>query len=82
MRIFLSGLMGAGKTTVARALATRTGLPLFDVDELIGAQIGGSISDFFRQSGESAFRKLEEETIRKLVSHEAAGVFALGHLMR
>ena len=78
MRIFLSGLMGAGKTTVAKALAARTGLPLFDVDELIAEKIGSSISDFFREQGEPAFRALEQAAIRKLVAEQTGGVFALG----
>lgn len=78
MRIFLSGLMGAGKTTVARALAERTSLPLFDLDELIVEQVGGSISEYFRRRGEGAFREVERATLQRLLSEQPAGIFALG----
>lgn len=78
MRIFLSGLMGAGKTTVAKALAARTGLPLFDLDALLVAQIGCSISEFFEQRGEPAFRALERAALQRLIAEQERGVVALG----
>src|SRR5262249_34669248 len=78
MRIFLSGLMGAGKSTVARALAARTGLPLFDLDQLLVEQIGGSISEFFAQRGEAAFRKLELTAIERLIAEHERAIVALG----
>jgi len=78
MRIFLSGLMGAGKTTVARALAARTGLPLFDTDELLTQVLGVRISDFFREHGETLFRERERVVIEQLIAVQPQGVFALG----
>jgi len=80
MRIFLSGLMGAGKSTVAKALAERTTLPRFDLDELIVEQLGdgGSISEYFRKRGEPAFRELERATLERLISEQPSGIFALG----
>lgn len=78
MRIFLSGLMGAGKTTVAKALAARTGLPLIDVDELLAAACGSSIAEFFRSHGEAAFRERERATIEKLILEEPKAIIALG----
>lgn len=80
MRIFLSGLMGAGKSTVAKALAERTTLPRFDLDELIVEQLGdgGSISEYFRKRGEPAFRELERTTLQRLIAEQPSGIFALG----
>ena len=45
--IILIGFMGAGKTSVGRALERRTGLPLLDTDQLIEEQAGMTISDIF-----------------------------------
>jgi shikimate kinase/3-dehydroquinate synthase len=78
MRIFLSGLMGAGKSTVARALAVRAGLPLFDLDELVTRQIGCSVSEFFRTRGQDAFREIERGVLERLIEAEPAAVVALG----
>ena len=43
--IILIGFMGAGKTSVGRALERRTGLPLLDTDQLIEEQAGMTISE-------------------------------------
>lgn len=78
MRIFLSGLMGAGKSTVAKALAARTSLPLVDVDELLVEACGGSISDFFRSHGEAAFRERERAVIERVIAEHSRAIIALG----
>jgi 3-dehydroquinate synthase len=78
MRIFLSGLMGAGKSTVGKALATRASLPYFDLDELIARETGCSVSELFRDRGEDAFRALEQSALERLIEAQASGVIALG----
>jgi shikimate kinase/3-dehydroquinate synthase len=78
MRIFLSGLMGAGKSTVAKALAARTSLPRFDLDELIVQQLGSSVAELFRERGEAAFRALERATLERLIAEQPNAVIALG----
>jgi shikimate kinase / 3-dehydroquinate synthase len=78
MRIFLSGLMGAGKSTVARALAARTSLPHFDLDELIVQHSGSSVSEFFRDRGETAYRALERSVLEGLIREHPNAVVALG----
>ena len=62
--IFLLGFMGAGKTTVGRALALYLGYDFFDLDELIAARIGKSVQEIFAELGESEFRRLESEAIQ------------------
>jgi 3-dehydroquinate synthase len=78
MRIFLSGLMGAGKSTVSRALAARAALPQFDLDELIARQIGCSVAEFFRERGQEAFRAIEQSTLERWIQEQPEGVIALG----
>jgi shikimate kinase len=57
--IFLIGLMGAGKTTVGRALARRLGRPFFDSDQEIEARTGVRIAHIFEHEGEAGFRQRE-----------------------
>ena len=65
--ILLCGFMGAGKTTVGQALASRLGLPLLDTDAMIEAQ-HGPIPQIFAQQGESAFRQMELQLAQTLPS--------------
>lgn len=64
--IFLTGFMGAGKTTAGRELAKRLRLPFVDTDEHIIQEQKMSIKDIFEQKGETAFRNMEEEVIMSL----------------
>ena len=61
MNYILSGFMGSGKTTVAKALAQKLGLPMVDLDEIIEKTAQKSISRIFAEDGESCFRKMESE---------------------
>lgn len=69
--IFLIGYMGSGKTTLGKKLATKLELPFIDTDEEIVKQIGMSITEYFIQHGEDAFRALEREQLRKFSENAA-----------
>lgn len=75
MRLFLTGFMGSGKTSVGRALASKTRTSFADLDALIEERAGRSISAIFAENGESYFRELESVALRELGSY---GVVALG----
>ena len=60
-------MMGAGKSAVGRCLQKRTGLPLFDIDEMVAAKFGSSISKIFETHGQEKFRDAETEALRGLV---------------
>jgi shikimate kinase len=75
--IFLIGFMAAGKTTVGQALAARLGREFIDLDAMIVAQAGRSITEIFAQDGEAFFRALESNTLQSLATR-AGAVIALG----
>lgn len=57
--IFLVGFMGAGKSTVGRALAARLRWEFEDTDALVTRAAGRSVDEIFRLSGEGRFREAE-----------------------
>ena len=76
-RVVLVGVMGAGKTTVARLLARAWGTTARDTDLDVEAAEGRSISDIFVDDGEATFRALERVAVADaLATHD--GVLALG----
>ena len=66
--IVLIGFMGSGKTTIGKALEKKTDMAFVDTDELIEAYEGCKISNIFADKGETYFRRLENETLKKLVT--------------
>jgi len=66
-RIVLVGFSGAGKSTVARRLASRLGWDFSDTDTVIQNKYHLSISDFFEKYGENAFRICEQSVMRELL---------------
>jgi len=65
--VVLVGLMGSGKSCVGRRLAVRLGLPFLDADAEFEAAAGTTISDYFAQHGEPAFREGERRVIARLL---------------
>ena len=57
--IFLIGFMGAGKSTIARAIKQKLGYPVVEMDERIVKEQGMPISKIFETYGELYFRELE-----------------------
>ncbi len=69
--------MGSGKTTVGPLVAARLGWRFIDVDDVIEAEAGSTIADFFARRGEAEFRRREQETIARLATGDGL-VLALG----
>ena len=78
-RVVLIGPPGAGKSSVARALAERLGVAFRDTDADVEAEAGRPIADIFVNDGEPAFRELERTAVQAaLAEREHDSVLALG----
>lgn len=67
--LVLVGLMGAGKTTIGKRLASSLNIDFIDSDHEITEAAGCSISDIFEIYGESLFRDLEKRVLIRLLSN-------------
>lgn len=66
-KIYLVGFMGAGKTTVARALGRRLGWRVEDIDQRIEGRERRSVAAIFAQQGEPYFRQQERQVLGELL---------------
>ena len=73
-KVYLWGFMGAGKSTVGRALAKRLDWRVEDVDAAIERIEQRDIASIFRQSGEAYFRALERQVLAELLPARGAVV--------
>ena len=77
-RIALVGLPGSGKSTVGAALAAQLGWKAIDLDSEIEAAARRPIAAVFEQDGETGFRRLELEALRRLIAAGEPSVIACG----
>lgn len=66
LAIYLTGFMGSGKTSVGRCLAEQLGVEFVDLDKVIEAGEGKSISEIFSGGGEDFFRSRESMYLRSM----------------
>ena len=78
--VFLVGFMGAGKSSVGKALARHLGWAFEDLDERLVTREQRSIEAIFRESGEAEFRRAEQAALRALLSESSSAprIVALG----
>ena len=69
-RIILIGYMGAGKTTVGKALARELGLPFYDLDWYIEERFRRTIPQIFAEKGEDGFRRIEQNVLHEVAEFE------------
>ena len=73
----LTGMMGAGKSTIGKILAKKLRYKFIDVDKIIEQKEGLSINLIFKNKGEEHFRKIEcEQTLSEL--KKGSSVISLG----
>lgn len=70
--LFLTGFMGAGKSSAARRLSKMLDLPVIEMDRLIEEAAGCSIPEIFRDKGEEGFREMETHLFAGLWKRERA----------
>ena len=79
--VFLVGFMGAGKSSVGRALGQRLNWIFEDLDDRIEARERRTVAEIFRDSGEIEFRRAEHAALQQVLQELAGGgarIVALG----
>lgn len=66
IRVFLMGFMGAGKTTLGKALAKDLNVSFIDLDQYIERRYMKSVSQIFATRGEQGFREIESRMLREV----------------
>lgn len=69
-RIILVGYMGAGKTTVGKALAKALNLQFYDLDWYIESRQHKTVPQIFTERGEEGFRKIEHNMLHEVAEFE------------
>ncbi len=77
-RIYLAGLSGSGKTSVAELLARWLGRSWADVDREVEGEAGRSIAEIWATEGEAAFRARERAAVERLTRADGPRILALG----
>jgi len=70
MRIFLTGYMGCGKSTIGRKVAALMGIHFIDLDKYIEERNFKSVPDIFAQEGEASFREKERLALHEVSQFE------------
>ena len=74
--VALTGLRGAGKSTVGPLLAARLGVPFVEMDALVQEAAGLPLDQIFELHGERHYRRLERETVQSILANASASVVA------
>ena len=77
IRVILIGYMGAGKTTVGKALAKELNVPFYDLDWYIETRMHRTVKQLFDERGEEGFRKVERNMLHEVAECEK-GVLSWG----
>ena len=75
--LVLTGMMGVGKSTVAKKLSKKLKIKFVDIDQLIEKKENNSIKEIFNTKGENYFRKIEEKTTLEVLKKNNL-IIALG----
>lgn len=76
--VALLGLRGAGKSSIGSALAERLGVHFVELDQLVEHAAGMSLGEVFELGGESFYRRLEREALKRFLGSRVSAVLATG----
>ena len=76
-RVYLTGFMTSGKSTIGPILANVLGWDFYDLDRVIEQDESMAVVDIFKNNGEQYFREKETETLTRLTCNEKA-IISLG----
>ncbi len=77
-RLLLVGMMGSGKSTVARLVAKRLGWTWVDTDEVVAREGGATVPDIFARLGEAHFRHEEARALDAVLRRDGSLVVSVG----
>lgn len=80
MRLYLTGYMGTGKSTLGRKIAKRTELPFLDTDKMVEEAEGAAVADIITYAGEAYFRQAERRALEQTAEYESAIISTGGGL--
>ncbi len=69
-RIIIIGYMGAGKTTVGKALSKQLNMPFYDLDWYIESRMRKTVKEIFDERGEEGFRIIEHNLLHEVAEFE------------
>ena len=78
--MYLTGYMGAGKSTLGRKIARRTELPFLDTDKMVEEAEGAAVADVINFAGEKYFRQAERRALEQTADYESAIISTGGGL--
>lgn len=81
LNVYLVGMMGSGKSSVAKILSTKLNYNCTDIDCLIQSQIGMPITEYFTQHGEVRFREMETSVLASVAMNPSQVVATGGGLV-
>ena len=77
-KIFILGMPGSGKSTMARYLCSKTKFNYLDLDEEIEKKSQKSITEIFRDEGQDYFRSLETKLLKEIINKEKIFILSTG----
>lgn len=70
--------MGVGKTSLSKKLSKKTGIPCFDLDDIIEKSENSSVAAIFKDRGEVYFRKIEHQLFKDFIENKENFILSLG----